>query len=345
MKGSILHIFGWDKKFVLPFRDLVREQFLDGRHQFVIYGLVGAGELEPAPDTLVFRRLQKHVLALSSAMRQADKIIIHGLSSSHLRYILSLQPWLLKKCYWVIWGGDLYVHLAENKSWQWRKNEFFRRLVISRLGHLVTYIEGDVELARQWYGARGQYHECLIYPSNTYHDYPIGDEPHQGTHILIGNSAYPSNNHREILEHLWRFRDQDIHIYAPLSYGRKDYAAQISEEGRRMFGNRFHALTDFMPFDQYLKLLGQIDIAIFNHNRQQGMGNIITLLGLGKKVYLRDEVTPWSLFQRIGVKVHRLGELDLAPLDPAIQAGNRALIQEYFSRQRLIDQLRKIFEE
>ena len=46
-----------------------------------------------------------------------------------------------------------------------------------------------------------------------------------------------------------------------------------------------------MPFNQYLEFLGKIDIAIFNHRRQQGFGNAITLLGLGKKVYLNSVST------------------------------------------------------
>lgn len=42
-------------------------------------------------------------------------------------------------------------------------------------------------------------------------------------------------------------------------------------------------IVDFMDFNEYINFLSTIDIAIFNHKRQQGMGNIITLLGMGKK--------------------------------------------------------------
>ena len=33
----------------------------------------------------------------------------------------------------------------------------------------------------------------------------------------------------------------------------------------------------------YIQFLNQIDIAVFNHNRQQAMGTIRSLLGMGKK--------------------------------------------------------------
>ena len=42
-----------------------------------------------------------------------------------------------------------------------------------------------------------------------------------------------------------------------------------------------------LPLSDYLKILGKIDIAIFNHERQQAVGNITSLLGLGKKVYIK----------------------------------------------------------
>lgn len=345
-QGKILHIVGWDKKFVLPFMSLIHKHFDDGRHQFIVYGLVEQSDIPTTVDAVVYRRLQKHIYGLSKAMHQAEKIIIHGLSSSHLRYILSLQPWLLQKCYWVIWGGDLYAHMAADKNSKWKKNEFFRHRVIKRLGHLITYVEGDVALARQWYGATGQYHECLMYPSNIYQNHPVParTDTDRCINLLLGNSAYPSNNHQEILERLLPFRDQNIAIYTPLSYGKEDYAAKVIETGHKLFGEKFKPLTEFMPFEQYLALLSRIDIAIFNHNRQQGMGNLINLLGLGKKVYLRSDVTPWKLFERLGIQIYDTARLDLSPIAPAIRDRNQTLIRQHFSEERLVAQLKAIFE-
>ena len=45
------------------------------------------------------------------------------------------------------------------------------------------------------------------------------------------------------------------------------------------FWRKFKPLVDFMPFDEYLNLLAKVDIAIFNHKRQQAMGNTTILLG------------------------------------------------------------------
>src|SRR5690606_30619276 len=213
------------------------------------------------------------------------------------------------------------------------------------LGHLVTYIEGDVELARQWYGATGQYHECLMYPSNTYQDLPVParKETDHTINLLLGNSAYPSNNHLEILERLTPYRNQDIAIYTPLSYGKEDYASKVIEAGHNLFGDKFKPLTEFMPYEQYLTLLSRIDIAIFNHNRQQGMGNIISLLGLGKKVYMRKDVTPWGMFNNNGIIIHSVDQISLKPFSEHEKQHNISIMKNNFSIATLVSQLNALF--
>src|SRR5690606_38136182 len=143
--------------------------------------------------------------------------VLHGLFNPKILLILFLMPWQLKKCYWVMWGGDLYVYQFGEKNWKWRVREFLRRPVIKNMGHLVTYIPGDVELARQWYGAKGEYHECLMYLSNVVDPDIIqaaqaGLEEHKGQNILVGNSADPINNHIEALEKLLPYKDENIKI-------------------------------------------------------------------------------------------------------------------------------------
>ncbi len=346
-QGRILHLFGWDKKFVLSFRDLIHAHFADGRHKFIVYGSVDQAALPRSIDTVVYGSLLKNIFALSKAMQHAEKIILHGLFSTHLLYILALQPWLLKKCHWVIWGGDLYAHQAEVKDWRWEKNEFFRRFVIQRIGYLLTYIPGDVALARQWYGATGQYQECLMYMSNIYKELVTPSKTGSVVNILVGNSADPTNNHLEVFEKLAAGENENMMIYCPLSYGGidGDYAKNIAKKGTELFGERFVALVDFMPFEKYLILLGQIDIAVFAHKRQQGMGNTITLLGLGKKVYMHSDVTSWLLLDGLDVKVFDFRMLDLVQIDDKTQIINKNKIRKYFSEAMLSKQWQHIFEE
>lgn len=265
---------------------------------------------------------------------RAEKIILHGLWSKRVLQILFLQPWLLKKCYHVMWGGDFYF--PEKQSW-------ITKQIIKKVGHFITYIPGDYELAKTWYGAKGEYHECFVYPSNLYKEYNIPLRDHDTINIQIGNSADITNNHFDMLEKLLPFKNENIKIFAPLSYGDPQYARSVAEKGIQLFGEKFVPILDFMPFERYLEFLGEIDVAIFAHKRQQGMGNIITLLGLGKKVYMRSDITPWSLFESIGVKIFDLDALELNPLDQKSQKTNQSAIKEYFSEENYLKQLQILF--
>lgn len=275
---------------------------------------------------------------------RADKIILHGLWGWPLVLTLALNPWLLKRCYWFIWGGDLYYYNQRVQGLRSNLFEALRRFVIKRIGHLVTYIDGDVELARQWYGAKGKYHECIMYTSNIYRKYDLPAKKNKATNIQVGNSADPSNNHFEIFDKLMVFRDQDIMIYVPISYGDPIHARVVREEGAKRFGEKFVALTELMPLDEYLKFLGKIDIAIFNHKRQQAMGNTISLLGMGKKVYIHPDVTPWTTFGKIGVKIHSVKNISIECLTQELKDKNNVAIKINFSEGKLISQLKNIFD-
>ena len=110
------------------------------------------------------------MISLSKLYNLCD-IWLSNSSISVITILFFLQPWLLKKCYWVVWGGDLYSYKLDKKNLKWHITQFFRRPVIRQMGHMATYVEGDVRLARQWYGAKGKYCECMMYPNIIYKDY------------------------------------------------------------------------------------------------------------------------------------------------------------------------------
>ena len=334
---------GWDKKFVPSFIQFLSENFHREEHHFIVYGDVTEGEFSKGQGVIYLPHLLRAIRPLTAELRDARKVIIHGMFSSHLMYLLMIQPWVLKKCYWAIWGGDLYVHQAEQKDWRWKKNEWIRKFVISRLGHFITHIRGDYELAQKWCGAKGVWHECFMYPSNLYQEPPAENTPHEGINILLGNSADPSNNHIDALEKLRPYAAEDIQIFCPLSYGDAEYAKQVADYGKSIFGDKFNPLLEFMRFDDYKKLLARIDIAIFNHKRQQGMGNATTLLGMGKKVFMRDDVTPYSMFEKIGIKVFPISDFNLSLIGEDTSLSNKNAVMRYFSKSQLKEQWAAIY--
>ena len=156
--------------------------------------------------------------------------------------------------------------------------------------------------------------------------------------FLIGNSADPSNNHLEIISKLSPLKDQDIRIICPLSYGDMSYAQEIAKAGHDIFGGKFEPLLKLLSLDEYLKVLADVDIAIFAHQRQQAMGNTITLLGMGKMVYIRKDTSTWDFLKSINISVEDFDCFDY--LKENLKAThNKLVIKSFFSEEKLIEQL------
>ena len=333
MENKIIHIMKLDK-FNASYINFIKETFKEQNHQFIFlhkekyeYGLTKSHDV-------VWINNKFKVFYLLKELYNSDKIIIHGLWISYFTKLLFLQPWLLNKCYHVMWGGDFYFP---------NKQKWIKKQVIKRMGHFITYIKGDYDLVKKWYGSKGKYHECFMYHSNLYKEYNVSENKSDVINIQLGNSAKPTNNHIEVLEKLLQYKEQNIRIYVPLSYGSKKNMKKVIIKGKELFGEKFIPIIDFMNYEKYLDFLGQIDIAIFAHNRQQGMGNIITLLGLGKKVYLRKDVSSFKLFKSLNVDIYSIEKLELNKNSKKEKEKNSKIISNYFNEENFIKQLREIF--
>ncbi len=334
-KNKILHVMILSN-FLAPYIDFIDENFGRENHHYVFitsekydYGLTPEHKVEFLhTDDDIFIILLKY-------MKMAKKIILHGLWRDKVDILLYFNQELLKKCYWVMWGGDFYF--PETKS-------LIKKQVIKKIRHFVTYVKGDYELAKKWYGGKGEYHECFMYPSNLYKQYDTKPKKHPTINIQLGNSADPTNNHIEVLEKLKQYKDENIKIFAPLSYGNKEYASIVIKKGKELFGDKFEELINFKSFEKYLDFLSEIDIAIFAHKRQQAMGNTISLLGLGKKVYIRSDITTWQLFEDIDVKLYDVVDIQIDLMDKQTQKENQEKIKEYFSEENYLNQLKNLFE-
>lgn len=144
----------------------------------------------------------------------------------------------------------------------------------------------------------------------TYNFLPLTDNEarHEKQHIMVGHSATPTCCHLETFKMLKSYTGK-IKIFCPLSYpDDKKYIQQVTEAGSELFGNDFVPLTEFMSYDKYVEFLNDMDIGIFNNNRQQGMGNITNLLYLGKKFiflgiiqsrkYILNQITIFSQWMK-----------------------------------------------
>lgn len=345
----IIHLFP-NSTFAKPFIDFINKNFECNEHSFIIYGSSDISYIDDASNITCVNKTIKDLLKITIKANKSDKVILHGLFNRLIIMFLLFQPLLLKKCYWVIWGGDLYYHVMKENTIKSNLYEYLRKFVIKKFNGFITHIRGDYELAKKWYGFKGKHYYSFMYPSNLYKEYSLTREKKANARVSIqvGNSADPSNNHIEIIRKLERYKNKDIEIFCPLSYGNKDYAKQVINYGSKIFGEKFIPIIEFIPFDKYLETLIKVDVAIFNHKRQQAMGNITTLLGLGKKVYIREDITTWQFCIDHDLKVYSANSKfdDLfEEMDEEIKHKNIENVKAKFSEEKLVEDLKKIFDE
>ena len=343
-------------QFESKFIEFINNYGFNEYNKFLIFSNNNAvTNIKTLPNVLINNiNLKKDYISVKRKCENVDKIFIHGLFAKQWVLFFYLNPKLLKKAVWVIWGGDLYYYKYRNINFKSNLYEnILRRTVIKNLSEIGAIIKGDYDIAKKIYATNAKY-KYIFYPNPVNFKFLDNVTPNERNNnilkIQIGNSADPNNEHLEILNNLIKFKDKKIKIICPLSYGNKTYANKITEYGFKLFGDKFEPLTEYLVPEEYSKVLSDVDIAIFNHRRQNALGNIISLLYLGKKVYIRSEITPWGYFRDLGVKLNdtinlnNLNFKNFIETDDQVRKTNKEIVAKEFSEEHCVELWKKVLE-
>ena len=249
---------------------------------------------------------------LISTINQSENVFIHDLSNIICKFFEN--PLLHnKKTHWIVWGADLYSDIQIPLYYQKTKelingntltdiqiDNLSKAKFIKNLDVILTGIKGDYNLVKENFETDAK-HEYFFYP--LFIDFEILDrvindagrkKTSNGINILVGNSGTATNNHLEVFEILAQYLDEINEVVVPLSYGDKEYIENITYHGRRLLGNKFKPLYEFLKKYEYAKIVNECDLIFMNHRRQQGFANMIVALYLGKMVYLSENVTTYG---------------------------------------------------
>ena len=128
--------------------------------------------------------------------------------------------------------------------------------------------------------------------------------------MLIGNSATPTNNHLDILRQVEPVNGSLRRVIIPLSYGDPLYADEVSARFEAAFGSRVQALREMMPVAEYYALLGEVDVMVLGHRRQQALGNLLWALENRVTVVLDPGGALFDWCTRQGLHVRTLDQLE-----------------------------------
>lgn len=187
---------------------------------------------------------------------------------------------------------------------------------------------------------------------NIQDDYLISDDKTEVVnpqHILVGNSATPENNHIDMFINLVNNYDiKDRYIYCPLSYGDLEYSKVVINEGYKLFGDKFKPLCKFLGKDEYFKILNSCGFVFMNQLRQQAVGNVLSLLCNGSKLFLNKKNPLYSHLQDLGISVSeidynkRVDKIKLECLTLEESRSNKLLVMKNWNRDKNLDLTRNL---
>lgn len=322
--------------------------------------------------------MELNVEKILSYIFKSGKLFIH--------YLTDFICWLIcrynikQNIYWLPWGSDLYrsievdlydettkkficdkkMNISINNNYRNSIQYTYIKGTIRKTSYIITLNKGDYNLVRENFITNAK-HLKFSYPNPV--DFITLDKIIQDNDlkynfkksfnylIQLGNSGDPANNHLEVLNMLKEKVTGNYGVIVPLSYGDKKYINELICEGKKILGERFIPLTEFMNAKEYFKVLKQVDIAIMNHNRQQGVGNILALLYLGKKVFLKENITTYEAFKNLGLEISCISDItnrncidvkEIVKCKSKMIERNKIIIKENYCEETLVELLNYI---
>lgn len=311
----------------------------------------------------IVSRFQAISGALATKLSEYDLIIIHSLNPAWFRTIKNIP--IGKTLVWLGWGYDYYdiikkskedlllpltqsalKHTKKRSTARKAKEKIIKLIrptkesIIERIEIFAPVLPIEYELVQNGSVAQKFPQQAIWNYGNLEDDMVKGflNEKSEGDSILVGNSASAENNHIDAFSLLSKMRVTERKIYSPLSYGDPEYRQLILNEGEKHFEKKFVPLIDFMLISEYVKTLKACGFVVMNHLRQQAVGNIVIMLYLGAKVFLRAECPTFAFLKMQGAVIFTVQELEKTPslidqrLDQESMAINKRIVEANWSR-------------
>lgn len=307
-----------------------------------------------------------------------DVIWVHAITDIKAKYILSLaKPPIIM---WSTWGYD-YVRFANRWLYGPRTTRLWFKVTSVRLAMktALAYMVAQTPWVRflphlhcrffrmvDYYSTVVPDEEVLLsrivrpsarrlafhYASNKSREIVMPKANLDVKRIWIGNSATLTNNHLDVFPILEKYREFEMH--APLSYSTtaSDKAAveAIERDGQSRFGERFIAHKEFLPVDEYVKLMGECAVFVFAHRRQQSGGNNTLALKMGGCVIMDERNPIFSHVKRNGIMVYSLSDLNRHGLSWILedfrprQSENIKKAKDLWDYDRMVDEIKQSVE-
>jgi hypothetical protein len=319
----------------------------------------------------------KTLLKCQAIVGQADWVIIHGMNEVWAKLILNIDT---SNVIYFIWGAEIYnnpyLYKKDTLGIKTKslKKQFFKvdlrmltkhflnsigykkylsrqnskkliKLALSKVNNIGVLYDEEIQVYKE--------NKILLQDLNIlkFGYYPIEyfarqlkDDFPTGNNILVGNSSSYTNNHLEIFDILKGINYQKRKVIVPLSYGDSILRNYLLNKGIEIFKSNFTPILKFLPLTDYTKLIQSCNVVIMNHYRQQAVGNIVSSIYFGAKVFLNKENSAYLYLKNLGCFVYDIendlnNQNDLIGLTMSQMRINKSLISNDINQRKLINHL------
>ena len=243
--------------------------------------------------------------------KRSEWVFLHGLPAPF--EILLIKRKFLNKIIWRTWGHDIYdSHSVQVNGLRSLCKKYTYKFADNRISKFkaigVSNIVDRISVSRIL--NKGVKFITIPYPSNL-NEINKGTQIHDGINILLGHSGYPNDNHIYLLRKLERYKNEGIHVFTILSYGDPDYIGEVEAYIEDNWAGKATIIKKMLPYDEYVKFLSGIDLAIMDGKKSYALGNLFLLINLQKKIILNRDGVLAQAFDEINLPyllTNKLGE-------------------------------------
>lgn len=356
-----IHVFS-DDKFFLPLLNILEKGFNIQEHAFLIYKL-NSGNLNNKYGTWEkYNELSKtyhNVLLVEDGLiipgiinedvletsipyiNEARKILFHGewMSEKICNFFCreELHGQIKKKGIWGIWSANVGKD-EETKRYIETLLKYCKVLICDRFGNIYEKLCENVDMPKHYLCDTGIHYTWIL------------DRPPKSVksiNILLSHSCYPYNKNLETLQLLERFKDK-IEVYCITSYGAADYIKEVVQEGKKIFGDRFHEVERFMPYKEYIDFLNIMDVAVYGMEIAGGFNTLQALFWLKKKIYLKKGSPADDMTRDAGYLIYDYYQIPQESIEQLFEneyaERNYEQSLDIFDKEKIIEGWRGLFE-
>jgi dTDP-N-acetylfucosamine:lipid II N-acetylfucosaminyltransferase len=357
----ILHIITASNISVIEsYIRFINENFDSNVHRFIFLGSFTnlPGETKKYNNITCCHTNAQIFNLLVNKMRKSDKIIFHSSLGTLYKFYALISPKIIKKIYWVAWGADLYEIGKKGRGIKKIIKKIIGTAFARRIEYFVGIFPPDIEFFKKEFNSHAQtfyasYMGSLYNPLyKTELNLPTLEEKIINKDIIniqVGHSATPILNHISVLNALHRFKNENIKIYIPLSYGNIEYGNQVQRYAESLFEDKAVCIRQMMSKSDYMKFLSMIDIAIFNTPRQIGLGNLGPLLYMGKKIFMPADTIMYNYYKFKDINICDYNQINYISFDMFIEPVCMQKAKQYYkwspeNRLKKIEMWEKVFD-